>query len=50
MPTNVIPYGAGYFSIGDMVRAGLWMTIWASLCVTISIAVMGPFVNLHVFE
>ena len=49
-PTNVIPYGAGYFSIGDMVKAGLWMTIWASLCVTISIAAMGPVVDLHVFE
>jgi solute carrier family 13 (sodium-dependent dicarboxylate transporter), member 2/3/5 len=40
-PTNVIPYSAGYFSIKDMLKAGLWMTIASSVCVTISIAVMG---------
>ncbi|MCK4982620.1 MAG: anion permease, partial [Victivallaceae bacterium] len=40
-PTNVIPYSAGYFSIKDMVKAGLWMTVASSVCVTISIAVMG---------
>jgi len=33
-----------------MVKAGLWMTPWGSVCVTICIAVMGPFVNLYVFD
>jgi len=40
-PTNVIPYSTGYFSIKDMVKVGVWMTIAAAVCVTISIAVMG---------
>jgi solute carrier family 13 (sodium-dependent dicarboxylate transporter), member 2/3/5 len=45
-PTNVIPYSAGYFSIGDMAKAGIWMTFASSACVTLSIAVMGRLVNL----
>ena len=40
-PTNVIPYSAGYFTIGDMVKAGLIMTIVSSACVTASICVVG---------
>ncbi len=40
-PTNVIPYTAGYFSIGDMVKAGLLMTVVSSACVTLSICVVG---------
>jgi sodium-dependent dicarboxylate transporter 2/3/5 len=40
-PTNVIPYAAGYFSIQDMAKAGLIMTVASSACVTISICVMG---------
>lgn len=40
-PTNVIPYSAGYFSIADMAKAGLWMTVLSSACVTISICVFG---------
>ena len=40
-PTNVIPHSSGYFSIGDMAKAGLWMTIVSSLCVTASIYVIG---------
>ena len=48
-PTNVIPYSAGYFSIRDMAKAGIWMTIWASGCVTISIVLMGRFAGIEVF-
>ncbi len=48
-PTNVIPYSAGYFSIGDMAKAGIWMTIASSACVTISIYVMGKLINLITF-
>lgn len=40
-PTNVIPYSAGYFSIRDMAKAGLWMTLASGICVTASLAVMG---------
>ncbi len=40
-PTNVIPYSAGYFSIKDMVKAGIWMTIMSSICVTISLTIFG---------
>ncbi len=41
-PTNVIPYSSGYFSIMDMVKAGLFMTVASSACVTASICIMGP--------
>jgi len=40
-PTNVIPYAAGYFSIRDMAKAGVWMTLVAAVCVTVSIVVVG---------
>jgi sodium-dependent dicarboxylate transporter 2/3/5 len=40
-PTNVIPYAAGYFTIKDMAKAGLCMTLASSACVTVSIAGMG---------
>ena len=45
-PTNVIVYSAGYFSIWDMARAGIWMTIASSICVTISIWLMGTLLQL----
>ena len=40
-PTNVIPYAAGYFSIRDMAKAGLLMTVPSCICITIGIAVFG---------
>lgn len=40
-PTNVIPYASGYFSIGDMAKAGLVMTIPSCICVTVAIYVFG---------
>ncbi len=36
-PTNVLPYSAGYFSIRDMARVGIVMTVAAAVCVTIAI-------------
>jgi sodium-dependent dicarboxylate transporter 2/3/5 len=36
-PTTIIPYSSGYFSIRDMARAGLLMTVLAALCVAVSI-------------
>src|SRR5258706_12008094 len=32
-PTTVIPYSSGYFSIRDMAKAGVLMTIAAALCI-----------------
>ena len=40
-PTNVIPYSAGYFSIKDMAKAGIVMTMAAAWCVGISILIVG---------
>ena len=48
-PANVIPYSAGYFSIRDMAKAGLWMTVSSSACVTVSFVLMGRFVGISVF-
>jgi sodium-dependent dicarboxylate transporter 2/3/5 len=45
-PTNVIPYSTGYFSIREMAWAGLWMTLASSVCVTLSICVMGRWIGL----
>ena len=42
-PTNVLPYSAGYFSIRDMAKVGLWMTLGAAVCVTVAITLAGLF-------
>lgn len=42
-PTNVLPYSAGYFSIRDMAKVGVWMTLAAAVCVTASVTVVGLF-------
>ncbi|TFG83708.1 MAG: DASS family sodium-coupled anion symporter [Spirochaetales bacterium] len=34
-PTNVIPFNAGYFSIKDMAKAGLLLTVGASLVIAV---------------
>jgi sodium-dependent dicarboxylate transporter 2/3/5 len=36
-PTTIIPYSSGYFSIKDMAKAGVWMTVFAAACVTTSV-------------
>lgn len=36
-PTNVIPYSAGYFTIAEMAKVGIVMTVIASLCVAVSV-------------
>jgi sodium-dependent dicarboxylate transporter 2/3/5 len=48
-PANVIPYSAGYFSVRDMAKAGLWMTVCSSVCVTLAFVLMGRFVGINVF-
>lgn len=45
-PTNVIPYSSGYFSISDMAKAGIWMTIASSICVTLSITIIGKLTGI----
>jgi sodium-dependent dicarboxylate transporter 2/3/5 len=39
-PTTIIPYSSGYFSIKDMAKAGILMTVAAAVCVAISITVI----------
>jgi len=38
-PTTIIPYSSGYFSIRDMAKAGMLMTIAAAACVALTQAV-----------
>ncbi|MDH7553416.1 MAG: SLC13 family permease [Spirochaetota bacterium] len=45
-PTIVIPYTAGYFTIADMVKPGIYMTIVSSICVTISFLIFGSLFNI----
>ncbi len=40
-PTNVIPYSSGYFTITDMAKVGVFMTLLASLCVALSVYFLG---------
>jgi sodium-dependent dicarboxylate transporter 2/3/5 len=40
-PTNVIPFNAGYFTIGDMARAGLVLTLVAAVVVTVVFVAVG---------
>jgi solute carrier family 13 (sodium-dependent dicarboxylate transporter), member 2/3/5 len=40
-PTTIIPYSSGYFSIKDMAKAGLLMTVAAAACVTVSVSLVG---------
>jgi sodium-dependent dicarboxylate transporter 2/3/5 len=46
-PTNVIPYSAGYFSIVDMAKAGIIMTIVSSIIVAGSIYAIGLLRGLY---
>ena len=39
-PTTIIPHSSGYFSIKDMARAGILMTIAAAACVALSVHVV----------
>jgi len=40
-PTNVVPYSSGYFSIRDMAKAGVVMTLFAAICVSLSMLANG---------
>src|ERR1043166_7222095 len=40
-PTTIIPYASGYFSIRDMAKAGILMTLAAAACVAVTQSVAG---------
>ena len=44
-PTNVLPYSAGYFSIRDMAKVGVVMTVGAAACVTIAVVAVRALVG-----
>jgi solute carrier family 13 (sodium-dependent dicarboxylate transporter), member 2/3/5 len=44
-PTTLIPYASGYFSIKDMAKAGILMTIAAAACVAASQFVVGTLLG-----
>lgn len=46
-PTNVIPYSAGYFSIKDMAKAGIALTVVSSVIVAATIYVIGTLTSLY---
>jgi sodium-dependent dicarboxylate transporter 2/3/5 len=46
-PTTIIPYGAGYFTIKDMAKAGLLMTFAAAACIGVTIVVVNLFMPAH---
>jgi len=48
-PTNVIPYSAGYFTIREFAKAGVFMTIAGILAVTISVTIFGRFAGMNIF-
>ncbi len=43
-PTNVIPYGAGYFSIKDFAKAGIFLTFVVPFCITTAFLIFAPLV------
>ncbi len=46
-PTNVIPYSAGYFSIKDMAKAGVVLTIISSMILAVTLLVIGKMTGLY---
>lgn len=46
-PTNVIPYSAGYFSILDMAKSGVVLTLIATLIVSVVLFTVGSLTGLY---
>ena len=46
-PTNVIPYSAGFFSIKDMAKAGVSLTVVSSVIVASTIYIVGNMTGLY---
>ena len=43
-PTNVIPYAAGYFTIKDFAKAGIFLTLVVPFCITAAFLIFAPLV------
>ncbi len=46
-PTSVIPYSTGYFSIADMAKSGVVMTLLAAPIMTAAIYLVGRFAGIY---
>lgn len=46
-PTNVIVYSAGYFSIKDMAKAGIVLTLISSVVIALTLFVIGTITGLY---
>lgn len=46
-PTSVISYSAGYFSIGDMAKAGIVLTLVSSVILSLSIYLIGNLTGIY---
>lgn len=46
-PTSVIPYSSGYFTIADMARAGVVMTLVSSVIMTLIIFLIGTLKGIY---
>jgi len=46
-PTNVIPYSAGYFTIRDMAKAGVVLTLISSVIVAAALFIIGRMTGLY---
>jgi sodium-dependent dicarboxylate transporter 2/3/5 len=46
-PTNVIPYSTGYFTIMDMVKAGIVMTVITSIIIALAVFSIGLLMGVY---
>lgn len=46
-PTNLIPYSTGYFSITDMAKTGILMTIAAAVIMSLSVFSIGSLMGIY---
>lgn len=46
-PTNVIPYSAGYFSIADFAKSGIFMTLFGTVTLTLVVFIIGSVTGLY---
>ena len=46
-PTNLIPYSTGYFSITDMAKAGVVMSVCAGLIIAVAVYLLGLLTGIY---
>ena len=46
-PTNLIPYSTGYFSITDMVKTGILMTLTAAVIIALTVFSIGTLAGIY---